>query len=106
VSYRDLGALNLYAQHPHAFDNDAEHIGLLLAGPAAVAMVSALRRHHLRTALTNRDVIGKAKGILMERHKITAEQAFRMLLHHSQTNNRKLHDIAADLADTGQLPPT
>lgn len=48
---------------------------------------------------------GQDKGILMERHKITAEQAFSLLLHHSQTSNRKLHDLAADVTATGQFPP-
>ena len=51
----------------------------------------------------NRDVIGQAKGILMERHRLTAEQAFGVLARVSQERNRKLVDIARELADTGSV---
>ena len=49
-------------------------------------------------------VIEQAKGILMEREKLTADQAFRVLADASMAANRKVHDIAADLVLTGELP--
>ena len=60
----------------------------------------------LQHGLITRDLIGQAKGILMERFKITSGQAFTLLVRVSQHNNRKLRDIAAELANTGQLPPS
>jgi hypothetical protein len=42
----------------------------------------------------------------MERHKLTADQAFSVLVHTSSLTNRKLRDIADELTTTGQLPPT
>jgi AmiR/NasT family two-component response regulator len=59
----------------------------------------------LHRALETRDVIGQAKGILMERHRLSAEAAFERLVHESQTRNRKLHDIARALAETGSFEP-
>ncbi|WP_433261672.1 ANTAR domain-containing protein [Micromonospora vinacea] len=50
-----------------------------------------------------RDVIGQAKGILMERHKLTADEAFAVLARASQNTNRKLVDVARYLTTTGQL---
>ena len=44
----------------------------------------------LQTALANRDVIGQAKGILVERHRITADAAFGYLSRASQEVNMKL----------------
>lgn len=105
VDDHDLGALNLYSTQAQRFDEMDEQIGLLLAGHAAIAMVGAQNRHNFAVALDTRDLIGQAKGILMERHKITAKQAFELLVRASQMSNRKLHEIAADLADTGQMPP-
>ena len=58
----------------------------------------------LEEALLSRDVIGQAKGILMERLHLTSDQAFEELRSASQHQNRKLRDIAAFLADTGQWP--
>jgi AmiR/NasT family two-component response regulator len=53
--------------------------------------------------LQSRDVIGQAKGILMERFKLNAEQAFALLARVSQDSNRRLRDVADELAATGQL---
>jgi len=56
---------------------------------------------NLQTALQNRAVIDQAKGILMERYKMTADQAFQVLagvdVHH-----RKLRSVADDLVGTGE----
>jgi AmiR/NasT family two-component response regulator len=56
----------------------------------------------LEEALLSRDVIGQAKGILMERLHITDEQAFEELRASSQKQNRKVRDIAVELAETGE----
>jgi AmiR/NasT family two-component response regulator len=58
----------------------------------------------LEEALLSRDVIGQAKGILMERLHLTSDQAFERLRDASQKQNRKVRDIAAELAETGELP--
>jgi GAF domain-containing protein len=100
----NFGALNLYASEPGAFDDDAAHVGALLATHAAVALASTRSEANLRTALQSRDMIGQAKGILMERFKIDQAAAFELLVAVSQHTHRKLRDIAEDLTTTGQLP--
>ena len=40
----------------------------------------------------------------MERHKLTADLAFAALVRASSVTNRKLLDIAEELAGTGHLP--
>ncbi|GAB7045652.1 GAF and ANTAR domain-containing protein [Catenuloplanes indicus] len=99
----NLGALNLYSRSTKAFDDESEHIGLLFAAHAAVAMAGAQREQHLTNAISVRDVIGQAKGILMERHNVTADQAFQLLVRVSQNANVKLVDVARHLTRTGQL---
>jgi ribosomal protein S13 len=54
----------------------------------------AQRTDHLRAALLNRDVIGQAKGIIMERYNIDADAAFSTLKRISQAQNMKLHEVA------------
>ena len=103
VHQDSLGALNLYATRAHAFDDDSEHVGLLFAAHAAVAMSGAQRQEHLARAITARDVIGQAKGMLMERHRLTADQAFALLVRTSQHTNTKLIDVAHRLTATGDL---
>ncbi len=103
VHDEDLGALNLVARRPRAFTDESERIGLLFASHAAVAVAGAQDRNHITAALGSRDVIGQAKGILMERYKITAEMAFALLAKTSQDANRKLHEVAEHLTRTGTL---
>jgi AmiR/NasT family two-component response regulator len=57
---------------------------------------------NLQAALTTRDVIGQAKGVLMERHGIGADEAFERLVRLSQDTNTKLHDVAARIAGAGR----
>ena len=98
------GALNIYSGTPGAFDEEAESIGLLLASHAAVAVVGARTEAELRAALTTRDIIGQAKGVLMERYKIDGEDAFALLVKGSQATQRKLREVAELVARTGQDP--
>ena len=53
----------------------------------------------MRRALSSRDTIGMAKGILMQRERLTDDQAFNLLVSTSQKANIKLHDLADWLVD-------
>jgi GAF domain-containing protein len=100
----NLGALNLYARRPYAFDEESEQIGLLFVSHAAVAMADARTQDQLRQAVDARDLIGQAKGILMERYDIDSIRAFALLVQTSQHTNKKLRDVAAELASSRNLP--
>jgi AmiR/NasT family two-component response regulator len=103
VDDRRLGSVSLYAADQAAFALADEYVARLFATQAALALAEARRTGQMRQALANRDVIGQAKGILMERHRITADEAFKMLSAQSQRANRKLADVARRLAETGTL---
>lgn len=98
------GALNIYARHPGALDADAQETALLLATHASLALAgveavtrAGLRETQLRKAIDSRDVIGQAKGILMNRRGIDADEAFDLLRRTSQELNVKLADLAGTL---------
>jgi AmiR/NasT family two-component response regulator len=59
--------------------------------------------HSLQGAFGRRASIEQAKGILMARHSINADQAFEMLRAHSQNNGRKLIDVAAAVVESHLL---
>ncbi|MFF1382244.1 GAF and ANTAR domain-containing protein [Arthrobacter sp. NPDC058288] len=99
-----LGALNLYGQDVDVFDEESEQIGLLVAAHAAIAFSDAKEIAQLTQALDTRDLIGQAKGILMERFKITPQQAFLVLTRASSEANIKLRDVAQHLASSGEFP--
>ena len=99
------GALNLYSRHATAIERSQVAAARSLATQAATVLANAaalttaeLTNEHLERALTNRDLIGQAKGILMEREQIDADAAFDLLRRVSQQTGRKLKDVAAELA--------
>lgn len=94
-----MGALNLYSCATAAFDVTGHAVGSVFAAHAAVAMVDARTKEQLEEALRSRDVIGRAKGILMARENISDDEAFDLLRRASQRMNIKLRDVAARLAE-------
>jgi GAF domain-containing protein len=94
VRSENLGALNLYSDEPGAFSEDSFLIGEILAQHAAVAMIGAAAETQFENALATRDVIGQAKGMLMQRDNLTGLQAFSLLTRASQQTNVKLVDVA------------
>lgn len=105
------GALNCYAAYPRAFGATDRAKAVMLAVLAGLALSAAEARHaedarvaNLEAALISRNLIGQAQGILMERERITADQAFDILRRASQHLNVKLRDVAQRLVDTGEGP--
>jgi GAF domain-containing protein len=100
TSERTAGALNLFAFKPKAFDADDETTGVVLAAHAAAAILSSRHGEQLSSALTTRDRIGQAKGIIMERFGVDDVRAFEMLRKLSQDGNTPLVDVAQRVIDT------
>jgi GAF domain-containing protein len=105
------GALNIYARRPDAFDEDSRSVATRFAPYAAVAagnLYAYQSARHLaenyQRALESRAVIDQAKGILMERYKLTADLAFQALARVSMQTNTKVRDVADTLVRTGVFP--
>ena len=96
-----MGALNLYSTRPDAFDDTDVALASVFAAHAAVAVSAARREENLERKADTRDLIGRAKGILMARSNLTDEQAFELLRRASQRLNVKLVDVAERVVDQG-----
>jgi hypothetical protein len=108
-----LGALSLYARYPTAFGVVDRAKAAILVSMASLALSVAhshedeeRRAANLHAALSSRETIGEAMGILMERERITPDQAFDVLRRASQHLNVKLREVAQNLIDTGEDPDT
>ena len=102
VAGETMGALNVYAETANAFGPASRAIGLVFAAHSSVAWNAARRDEQFKKALGSRDVIGQAKGMLMERYGVDAFQAFDLLRKLSQDSNTPLFEIAADLVEQQQ----
>ena len=99
-----IGALNLFGTTAHAFAEPDVERARAFTDQAATALAILVRQSsritlddQLREALATRAVIDQALGILMYAQKISASAAFEILRHASQTSNRKVSVIAAEL---------
>jgi GAF domain-containing protein len=104
------GALNVYAPRFSLADGTTRRLAEAFGSRAAVVVgnmylyTSARERaEHLQTALDSRGVIDQAKGILMERFKLTPDQAFSAMTRVSMETNIKVRDVAEHLVATGEL---
>ncbi|HEY1825735.1 MAG TPA: GAF and ANTAR domain-containing protein [Acidimicrobiales bacterium] len=118
TSEKVFGSLNLYAKAPDAYDSLGRTKAVIFAANAGVALRSAgdlhdvssqlktemARAANLEEAMESREIIGMAEGILIERERITPEQAFDILKQTSQHLNLKLRNVAEYVVETGEVP--
>ena len=101
-----VGALNVYSRARFGLTELDRDVAFLLASHGSLALanvqansVAALQAMHLRRAIESRDIIGQAKGILMNRRGVSADEAFAILRRVSQDLNVKLADLARALTE-------
>ncbi|MCV7150246.1 GAF and ANTAR domain-containing protein [Mycolicibacterium pyrenivorans] len=104
IAGETIGALNVYSEQPGAFGSESRNLGLIFAAHTSVAWNSARRDEQFRRALSSRDMIGQAKGMIMERYGVDAVQAFELLRKLSQDSNVPLIQVATDLVSQAQSP--
>jgi hypothetical protein len=97
-------ALTFYAEKARAFDQHSVEVGLVFAAHTTVAWNALDRARQFQNAVANRDIIGQAKGMLMERFKMDANSAFELLRSMSQQTNTKLVEIAERVTKLAQPP--
>ncbi|MCT2591630.1 GAF and ANTAR domain-containing protein [Streptomyces sp. N2-109] len=99
-----LGSLNLYASQPHAFDATAVQTAAIYSAHASLAVSHASLVDSLNSAVSSRQYIGEATGILMERYQLSSPEAFHLLVRASQDLNVKLRELAGEVVRTGLAP--
>lgn len=107
ISGTERGALNFYAQQPHAFSEVDLGIGAVFATLASLSLrhsIQAQKSANLQVALESSRQIGMAMGILMASKLLTADQAFEQLRDASQRLHRRVRDIAEEVTQSGVLP--
>jgi transcriptional regulator with GAF, ATPase, and Fis domain len=102
-----IGALNLFSDTPHAFDERSIERALVLGAFATVATTAVAQVEDaasLRRGLATSREIGKAVGMLMVMNDVSDDDAFGVLRRTSQVTNVKLADVAADVVRTRNRP--
>ncbi|MGV0816215.1 GAF and ANTAR domain-containing protein [Mycolicibacterium boenickei] len=106
VADQVVGAITLYAHRKDVFDDRAVELGELFAKPAAVAVHNArilsdaiALTAQLQAALSTRPAIDQAIGLIRGRTGRSVDEAFAQLRMISQTEQRKLSEVAQHLVE-------
>jgi len=102
---KTMGSLNVFAERPNAFDERTRNLGMLFATHSALVWDAARREREFREALASRDIIGQAKGMIMERYTINAEQAFELLRRLSHDTGTAVAQVAVQIVESAQSGP-
>jgi GAF domain-containing protein len=97
---RTAGALDVFGFKADVWDTDSETTGAVLAAHAAAAILARRNEEQMQVALSTRDRIGQAKGIIMERFGVDDLRAFDMLRRLSQESQIKLAEVAHRVIET------
>jgi transcriptional regulator with GAF, ATPase, and Fis domain len=104
------GGVDVHAREPEAFDEASREFAQRCTTYAAVVAGNMLvhesaldRARNLEAAIAWRAVIDRATGILMERFKLTPDQAFQALARVSMQTSTEVRDIAARFVETGEF---
>ncbi len=101
---RTFGALDFYSKRPNVYSPFSKVIGQVFASHAGVALKGAITEAGMEKTIESRDIIGQAKGILMERRDLPAADAFDTLRALSRDNNIPVREIAEQIVTTGEIP--
>jgi transcriptional regulator with GAF, ATPase, and Fis domain len=99
-----LGALNLLSREVDAYSEEDIITASYLAAHVSVAVASSQHATDLHSAALARTVIGRAEGILMERFHLKPNEAFSLLVHVAQDSGSRVHQVAAQVVETGSGP--
>ena len=101
---RTFGALDFYSKRPNVYSPFSKVIGQVFASHAGVALKGAITEAGMEKTIESRDIIGQAKGILMERHDLRAAEAFETLRALSRDTNVPVREITERIVTTGEIP--
>lgn len=97
VKTNPIGVINYYTESARSFSDDEVRFLQAIANQAAVA----IERHELareasesKRALEERKLIERAKGILMERKRLSEQQAYQRLRKSSMSSRKSMREIA------------
>ncbi len=97
-------SLNLYSEQAHAFSEDSVTLGRVFAAYITLTWSMLRREQQFRKGLASRDIIGQAKGMLMERFQVDADTAFEWLRQRSQESNTPVATLAQRIAESRDEP--
>jgi GAF domain-containing protein len=101
-----IGSLNIFRKQDRAMPSEDLLAAQAFADMASITILhqrltfeAQLLNRQLASALTTRAILEQAKGVLVGRRGLKAEDAFTWMRHHARKNNMKLATLAKEIVD-------
>jgi signal transduction protein with GAF and PtsI domain len=101
-----IGVLNCFTAKPHVFSDTDIHMLAAVASQAAVAIHNTeliIRTRVIEQELKSRKVVERAKEILMNRRRMSGEEAYRWIQKRSMDSRKSMQDVAEAIVLSDEL---
>ena len=106
VKEKVIGVINCYTSYPHDFTDTERAVLTTVANQAAVCIENTelmVKTKVIQEELEIRKLIERAKGVLMKRHGLTEEEAFRRIRKASMDSRKTMREIAEAILLTEKI---
>ena len=106
VKDKVIGVINVYTSHPHEFTETERDILTVVANQAAICIESTelmVKTKVIQEELEVRKLVERAKGVLMKRHGLEEEEAFKRIRKASMDSRKTMREIAEAILLTEKM---
>jgi signal transduction protein with GAF and PtsI domain len=92
-----IGVINCYTSYPHEFTETERAVLTTVANQAAVCIENTelmVKTRVIQEELETRKLVERAKGLLMKRHSLNEEEAFKRIRRTSMDSRKTMREVA------------
>lgn len=97
VKDKVIGVINCYTSYPHEFTETEKDILTAVASQAAICIENTelmVKTKVIQEELEVRKLVERAKGVLMKRHGLSEDEAFKRIRKASMDNRKTMREVA------------
>ncbi len=106
VKDKMIGVINVYTSHPHEFTETEGDILTVVANQSAICIENTelmVKTKVIQEELEVRKLVERAKGVLMKRHGLEEEEAFKRIRKASMDSRKTMREIAEAILLTEKM---
>jgi two-component system, response regulator PdtaR len=106
VKDKVIGVINIYTSHPHEFTEMERAVLTTVANQAAICIANTelmVKTKVIQEELETRKLVERAKGVLMKRHDLDEEEAFKRIRKASMDSRKTMRQVAEAILLTNKI---
>ena len=106
VKDKVIGVINIYTSYPHEFSEMERAVLTTVANQAAICIENTelmVKTKVIQEELETRKLVERAKGVLMKRHALDEEEAFKRIRKASMDSRKTMRQVAEAILLTNKI---